>query len=344
MLHKNHQISTAANAIGNQLAAGIPAREAIGRMARLQPEYADFWRTTEEVMSRGARLSTQLEGVWPEGIVAAIKAGEESGTLEEVFKRIAQALEVGAQVKKIFGKLNSPVIAFLAGFGVFLFFMIGVIPKLQANLGGSETSLVFKASTWMHDTAVNGWPFILGGLAVAIALAVQWFKAPGSLDKLIELGNHQPRLGGALRSLFFGMWAYQMAMLDSAGLPAKQQLLYSVKTLPECYQQGVLNMASEVEKRGIADAADPDKQEEDDPRQEWPFYIVTSFITAHETGRIDEEMRRTAPILIDEGIKELTKVLAVADVIAKTCAAIMIGIPLMAYFAQMASSLTKAFS
>lgn len=313
-------------------------------MARLQPEHADFWRETAEIISRGARLSSQLEAVWPEGIVAAVKAGEESGSLEEVFRRITQALEVGAEVRKIFGKLSSPVIAFLAGFGVFLFFMIGVIPQIQKNLGGSESTLVFKVSTWMHETAMTGWPIILAGLAAAIALGIQWFRMPGSLDKLIELGNQQPKLGFALRSLFFGMWAYQMAMLDAAGLTVKQQLLYSVKTLPECYQQGVLNMASEVEKRGVADSADPDKQEEDDPRQEWPFYIVTSFITAHETGRIDAEMRRCAPILISEGMKELTKVLAVADIFAKTCAAAMIGVPLMAYFSQMASSLTKAFS
>jgi type II secretory pathway component PulF len=276
--------------------------------------------------------------------VAAVKAGEESGKNEAVFRRIAKSLEMASQVKKVFSKLVSPVGAFLAGLGVFLFFMIGVIPKLQANLGGSEKSLVFKTSTWMHDTAVNGWPFILGGLVVATYLAVQWIRTPGSIDVLIDLGNRQAKLGAALRSLFFGMWAYQLAMLDSAGLPMKQQLLLSVKTLPECYRQGVLNMADEVEKRGIADAGDSDKQPEDDPRREWPFYIVTAFVTAHETGRIDQEMERCAPILIDEGMRQISQVLSVADLVAKLLASVMIGLPLMAYFSQMASSLTKAFS
>lgn len=313
-------------------------------MARLQPVHAEFWRNTEEILSRGGRLSAELNGIWPEGIVAAVKAGEESGTAEAVFRRTAKSLEMAAQVKKIFSKLVSPIGAFAAGLGVFLFFMIGVIPKLQANLGGSEQSLVFKASTWMHDTAVNGWPVILGGLAVVVFLTVQWIRTPGSIDTLIEFANRQPKMGAAMRSLFFGMWAYQLAMLDSAGLPMKQQLLLSVKTLPECYQQGVLNMADEVEKRGIADAGDSDKQPEDDPRREWPFYIVTAFVTAHETGRIDQEMERCAPILVDEGMRQITQVLSVADLIAKLLASIMIGLPLMAYFSQMASSLTKAFA
>jgi type IV pilus assembly protein PilC len=344
MLHKSQSIEAAASALGNQLAAGIPLREATGRMARLQPEHAELWREISEILSRGGRLSTELTDVWPDGIVAAIRAGEESGTLQDVFKRIAKSLEVAAQVKKIFSKLMSPLAAFGAGFGVFLFFMIGVIPKLQAGLGGSEQSLVFKVSTWMHDTVMSGWPFILGGLVVSGYLAYQWVKSPGSMDTLIELGNRQPKLGGALRSLFFGMWAYQLAMLDAAGLPMKQQLLLSVKTLPECYRLGVTNMADEVEKRGIADSADSEKQIDEDPRREWPFYIVTAFITAHETGRLDEEMQRCAPILVEEGLKQITAVLAVADLFAKLCASVMIGLPLMAYFSQMANSLTKAFS
>lgn len=344
MFHKNKKIEAAASALGNQLAAGIPLREAAGRMARLQPEYAELWREIEDVLSRGGRLSAQLTDIWPEGIVAAILAGEESGTLEEVFRRTAKSLEVSEQVKKIFSKLLSPLTAFGAGFGVFMFFMIGVIPRLQQNLGGSEASIVFKLSTWMHSVAVNGWPIILGGIGVAVFMLVQWFKTPGSLDACIAFGNRQPKLGAALRSLYFGMWAYQLAMLDAAGLPVKQQLLLSAKTLPECYRQGVLNMAAEVEKRGIADSGDPDKQPADDPRQEWPFYIVTAFVTAHETGRVDQEMQRCAPILVDEGLKQITGVLAVADLMAKLAASVMIGLPLMAYFSQMASSLTKAFS
>lgn len=343
-MHKNTEIEAAASALGNQLAAGIPLRESVGRMTKLQPQYVDFWRDASESLSRGGRLSTSLESTWPSSIVAAIRAGEESGTLEDVFRRSAQALEVTAQVKKIFSKLLSPLIAFCAGLGVFLFFMVGVIPQLQAGLGGSETSLVFKLSSWMHAVVVKAWPLLIGGLIGGVYLTIQWFKQPESIDKLVEVGNRQAKLGEALRSLYFGTWAYQMALMDAAGLPVKQQLLLSADTLPECYRQGVINMAEEVEKRGIADSADPEKQAEGDPRREWPFYIGTAFITAHETGRVDQEMQRCAPLLVGEGLKQISQVLAVADLVAKLFASVMIGLPLMAYFSQMASSLTKAFS
>lgn len=338
------EIESAASALGNQLSAGINIREAVARMARLQPKHAEVWQAAAESISRGNRLSDQLTEVWPEAVVAALRAGEESGTIDQVLTRTAMAVRVRLQVRKVYGKLLSPAISFGAGVGVLLFFMIAVIPKIAGTLGGGEKSLVFKAAILMNYIAMNYWPVVAAGVAVVGYMAVIWFKTPENMDKLVAMGNSQARLGAALRSLYFGTWAYQMALLDAAGLPIKQQLQLSVKTLPECYREGVALMASEVEKRGIADAADPDKQIEGDPRREWPFYVATAFITAHETGRVDQEMERCAPILVEEGIKQLTQVIGVADLFAKMAAAGMISMPLMAYFTQLANSLTKSFS
>ena len=344
MQHSSVEIEAAASALGNQLAAGIKIREAVARMGKLQPKYTQIWADAAEALSRGGRLSEQMAPVWPDSVVAALKAGEESESIPAVLKRTAQSMQVKAQVKKIYSRLMGPVGAFLAGFGVFMFFMVVVIPKLQSSLGGGESNLTFKLAMFLNHLVMNFWPFILAGLGGGIIFAIRWLKQAENVDKVIAVADTVPQLGDALRNLFFGLWAYQVALLASAGMPIKQQLLLSTKTLPECYQEGVLLMASEVEKRGIADSADPDKQPENDPRRAWPFYIVTALITAHETGKVDEEMQRCAPILIDEGVRKLTQFISVADIVAKTAAATMIGIPLMAYFTQMSSSLTKAFS
>lgn len=342
-MHSSQDIESAASALANQLSAGISIREAVARMAKLQPKHSALWSDAAEALSRGGRLSAQLTEAWPESLIAAVKAGEESGSIEEVMRRTALTMQVGQQVKKIYSKLISPVLSFLAGLGVLLFFMIAVIPKLAQSLGGGEKSFVFKAADIMSKSFFSYWPLMVGGLAGLIFAGIQWFKQRENIDKLISFANNKPLIGDALRNLYFGLWAYQLALLAAAGLPAKQQLLLSVKTLPSCYHEGVLLMASEVEKRGHADSADPDKQVEGDPRLEWPYYIATAFITAHETGRIDQEMQRCAPILIEEGLKRLTRVAAAADLVAKVAAAQMIAAPLLAYFTQLSNSLAKAF-
>lgn len=342
--HSNKDIEAAANAIGNQLAAGIALKESVGRMAKLQPKQAEFWTIASDSISRGVRLSVILEEVWPEGIVAAIKAGEESGKIQEVLQKTVQSLRVKAEVSKVTSKLISPAFAFLAGLVVCLFFMIGVIPAIAKSLGTTKNpSLMLKLSLSLSEFLKSYWMAAVAALVAGIFLFITWYRKPSTKELIIELADKTPRLGEAVRSLFFGMWAYQMALLDSAGLPIKQQLLLSMKTMPLCYRDGILAMANDVEKRGVADASDPDKQEENDPRLKWPFYVSTAFMTSHETGRVDQEMTRCAPLLIEEGMRNLTKVMVILDLIAKLAASIMISAPLMGYFSQMADSMTAAF-
>jgi MSHA biogenesis protein MshG len=343
-MHTSEEIEAAASALANQLSAGIPMREAVARMAKLQKKHAELWQAAADSLARGGRLSRQLEGAWPEAATAALHAGEESGTVEAVLRRVVQSVQVKQQVRKVATRLVSPIIAFCAGLGVFIFFMVGVIPQLQASLGGAQESLVFRLSAAMHYAAVNWWPLIALALAGGVAAAVHWLKQPQNQDQLVGFALDKPGIGPALVDLYFGLWAYQMALLAAAGLSAKQQLLLSAKTLPTSLREGVLRMAAEVEKRGHAEAADPDKQPEDDPRRRWPFYVSTAFAISHETGRIDAEMLRCAPILVEEGVKGLTRFITAADLLAKISAATMIALPLLAYFSQLASSLTQAFT
>lgn len=343
-MHTLTDIESACSALANQLAAGIKLKEAVGRLSKLQPKNAEFWSSCAEQLSRGIRLSVCLNEVWPENIVSAVKAGEESNSLQEVFSQSSKALRVGFEIKKVYSKLVSPLIAFLAGIGMFLFFMIFVIPKLQASLGGAETSLVFKLSAALHYGFTEYWLIIAIITAGLLFSFIAWIRTQEAIDFLVEQANKIPVLGPGLREMYFGLWAYQIAVLDASGLSTKMQLILSVKTLPLCFREGVEKMAAEVEKRGIADSSDPEKQEDTDPRKEWPFYIAAAYMTAHETGRIDLEMQRCAPILIEEGVKKITKFVAGADLFAKVSAAVMIAVPLLAYFSQMANSLTKAFS
>lgn len=343
-MFKIQELEEASSGLSNQLDAGLTLTDAVVRMAKLQPKKADLWLDWGEKLARGARLSDVVAEHWPEGVVASVRAGEMSGNLPQIFKDVNKLCALKLKIRKSFGKLIGPVVSGIMGLFVFIFFMVGVIPKLQSALGGGEKSFLFKVSTFMHDAAYAYWHLISVVLVLLVIVIAQWLRQPENIGKLIALGDSIPVLNKAMRNLFFGTWAYQLAILDEAGLPVKQQLLLSLGSLPEVYKEGVLLMAYEVEKRGRADSADPEKQEEGDPRRNWPYYIAASFINAHETGRLDKEMARVAPILIDEGVKSLDKSIAILDVIVKFLVAGLIAMPLMAYFTQMSYALTKAFS
>ena len=343
-MFKLTEIETAASALANQLSAGIAIREAVWRLSKIQPKHAELWEHIASEISRGHRLSEGLENEWPLQFVSSLKAGEESGTLGEVLRRIQKATELQRDVRKIMGKLIMPAVTMLAGLGVSLFFMVGVIPRMQKALGGGEGSIVFSISNFLVWLLTEHWVVSASVLGLAVLGFITWVSKPDAKDQAIALAENIPQVGPALRKLYFGAWAHTIALLDVAGIPAKQQLQLSLPTLPEVYQEGVALMAEDVEKRGLADAADPDKQAEGDPRTTWPYYIATAYMNAHETGRIDQEMSRVAPILIDEALRDITRLAGIADLFAKLISAILIGMPITAYFTQLSATITKAMS
>lgn len=336
-------IQTAAAALGNQLKAGIPLSDATKRMARLQPKEAEFWVAAAKQLSSGHRITDQLKGVWPESLVNAVMAGEESGNLPEVFVRIEQTIEIQMKIQGMIWKLGYPVGLGLAGLGVFVFFMTQVLPALSQSLGSGDHGMVFQLSTWMTATLSQYWVAILSGFLITIFLLIAWLKQPDNRAMILDFFITLPVIGDALINLYFGLWAYYMALMDSAGgIPITTSLEMTSSVLPLSLQAGVKQMASEVVRRGLADAADPEKQKESDPRRNWPFYISNSFIVAQQTGLLDAELMRVAPALLKDGIGKLEKALQFANIIALVISALFIVGPLMAYYMQLGAALQSA--
>lgn len=346
-MQKPHHIESAALAISNQLSANIPLREIIARMPKIQPEFSEFWSHCSSSMRHGTRLSTLFEeasnspNAWPDAYVHAIRAGEQSNSLQPVFSQIAASSKITQQISNTYSKLISPIAAITGGFIMFLFYMIAVIPGIQSNLGG-QTDIVLSTALWMKNIAYNYWWAILIALSSSSLWAASWYSQPSSKQTLFSIANKIPKLGTALQWIYFSQWAFQIAILDSAGLTPKQQLLLSLKTLPTVWQPGIILMADELEKKGLASSSDPDKLPPNDPRTLWPFYINIAFQIAHETGNIHKEMSQIAPLLLEDGLRQLSKFISIADLSSKIIAAVMIAIPLLAYFNQMANSLTNS--
>jgi len=346
---QNHRtIEAAATAIANQLSANIPLREIIHRMPKLQPQYAPFWIHAHELLRHGHRLSDAFEqakntpNAWPDPFVSAIKAGEASDSLQPVFAQIAASSQISQQIAKTYSKLISPFSAFLLGLAMFLFYMIGVIPNLQTNLGGKPDA-VLSFALWLKATSTSYWHIITIALISSTLALIAWLKQPPSRQILLRWASSIPQLNQAFKNIYFAQWAFQLAILDASGLPPKQQVQLSYKTLPDIWHPSALAFASDIEKKGLNAACDPEKLPPNDPRASWPFYISTAFQIAFETGKIHQEMRQIAPLMLADGLRQLSAAITVADAFAKLSAAIMIGVPLLAYFNQMANSLTAAF-
>lgn len=341
---KLKDIQSAAAALGNQLAAGISMLDATSRMSRAQPTHAEFWQDVRNGVASGRSLSSYLQGVWPDTFVSAIRAGEESGSLPSVLARIEETVQLQRDLTKQVMQLAYPVLTGLLGILVFVFFMVQVIPSLSSTLGVGERGLVFIISAWMTATVEQYGIFILATLVAAGVGAVYWSSDPANRAKVVDAVLEIPVVGDALKLIVFGLWAHYMALVDSTGIPVTDGLKMTSSTLPASLRHGMDQMADEAVIRGLADAADPDKQPEGDSRREWPFYVSNAFLIAQETGRLDAELMRAAPAMLKDGKAKLDVALWFANLGGLLVSALLIVGPLAAYYIQLGISLADAMN
>lgn len=340
-------ISDTASALANQLRAGIPMIETTGRLSLLQPAYAEFWETTTKTIEGGQPLSTMLPQIWPEALVMAVIAGEESGKLPDILDGILDAVQIQLDQQENFKKLKYPVTIILIGLVLFTCIMLFVVPLIAGtftSLGVQSTSVFTTISESMVYVFHNYWMIIAIVTVVTGATLFRWAYSEEGKDSILSFLLDLPVIGVALRDMFFGVWARYMALMHAAGIDIFKALILTSRVMPERLRPGILAFEHDlrVNNLGMDVAANPSKQREDDPRREWPFYISTAFMTAERTGHIDVELLRVSPSLIKDAVKKFNKTMFTTNVIAMMVAGSLLAVSLAAIYVPLFSAISHA--
>jgi type II secretory pathway component PulF len=339
------EISTTAAALGNQIGAGIPMDQAIARMALMQPAYADFWLGTMQKIRSGQLLSDSLPEIWPEALVSAIRAGEQSGSIDTVFQRIEATIELQISLRSSVMKLGYPVGMGVAGLGVFLGFMVFVLPMLAKSLGGGSNSAIFQFSAWLSVFVMDNYLWLIIALAGSIFALLAWIKTPEGRNSILVFFINIPVMREALRDMYFGLWAQYMAMMVKSGISTTNSLKLTAPVLPGVLRESIelFERDLSINNKSISESSDISKLRAGDIRKEWwPFYISNAFIVAEQTGEIDKELLRVAPALIKDGEKTLNRVISIANLFALVFSGILIISPLAAYYSEIFTAIRNA--
>jgi len=339
------EIRASAAALGNQLRAGIPIYQALNRLALMQPQYADFWGGASNSVQAGNPVSTSLADVWPPTLISSVRAGERSGKLEEVFAQIQQTIAESMAMRKNMARLIYPCLMGLGGMGVFVFFMVVVLPRISKSLGTTSHSFVFLISNAMSHFVDENLMILAGAGVAGIFLFIAWVRTAEAQEFFLNVALSVPVLKDALRDLYFGIWAHYMALMVSAGITMIEALKLTAGSLPEVMRESVRVFERDlsVNNRTMSEAADLAKQSSDDPRVEWwPFYIANAFIMADQTGEVDRELLHIAPSLTEEGVDTLNRVVEIANVVALFVAGLLIAAPLAAYYIEIFTAIQEA--
>jgi type II secretory pathway component PulF len=322
--------------------AGIMIPDALREMQHLQPKFEDFWKAGAHEAANGHPLSKILTPLFDKATLTAIIAAETAGTLTEVLQDIGTNYEIETVIRNTFKKLLYPIAVVMVTLGVFLFFMIIVIPTLSRSLPGkTEKNLIFQFSDYANSIYLQYGNQIGIGVLVIIAGFVIWLRDPDNRQTVIATLDRVPHVGEAMRDIFHGLWAKHVASSTRAGLTLLDTLRITCEILPRSYQPAIQAIARDATQRGFAVAADPKMQHAGDDRCRLPFFIVNAFRMAEKTGDSEQQFRNAAQALVEQGTCRVNNFVVAANNILMPAGAVLNVMAIMPYFLQIGTSMSS---
>lgn len=208
--------------------AGIPLIESLTELrdslehARLRESVAGMI----ESIQGGQTLSQAMAphpGIFDAVFVSLIRAGEMSGNLPGVLRKLHESLkwqdELAAQTRRL--TLYPAFLGIVVG-AVFLFMMLYLVPRMMGfiqSMGHQpplSTRLLIATSTLVMDH----WPLLLGlPFGGALASAVVLRRALRLRRRVDRLKLALPMFGDVLRKIILARFTSVFAMLYAAGIP-----------------------------------------------------------------------------------------------------------------------------
>ncbi len=240
----------------------------------------------------GAQLSHALAkypNVFSPTYIALVHAGETSGKLEEILKRLADTLEAQREFKSSFtGAMIYPAIIFVAMIGVFVLMMIFVIPKLAQMYDsmGVELPAMTKVMIAVSDLLVKFW-YAFAALLVFSFLGIRSFlSTEGGKEFLYKILMKLPVFGKILRQKDLTEFTRTLSLLVASGISIVESLeIISKIVINPDYKNGAMEASRTLEKGGsLSEYLKTDKN--------FPPLVSQMAAVGEETGQLDEVLAR----------------------------------------------------
>lgn len=236
----------------------------------------------------GVSFSNALEhhpDIFNEIYINMVKAGEASGTLDEILARLSDLIEYEMDTRaKVLGVMLYPAIATCFLFAAFIILVTFVLPQFVKIFEGLQgklplpTLILIKINTIMH----NYWYIILIAAAAFIFAFIKYSKTEYGRKQLDRFKLKAPVFGPIILKLTMSRFSRIMAILTKSGVPVLAVLDISAKTAGNVIISQAIDhiRASVNEGKGMSE-----------PMKISGVFspIVTQMVSVgEETGRLDD--------------------------------------------------------
>ena len=291
------------------ITAGVPLPKALDALAEQtrNKKLQNALKAVKEEVIQGQALSeamAQQPKIFSELFQNMVKAGEASGTLEEVLTQLTIQMERDYEVRsKVKGALIYPSVIVFAMLVIAVFMLTFVVPKLAATFADLEVELPLttRVIVGLGDFFSQFWYVVAFGFAAAVigffrALKTRWGKK--LFDKAIL---KVPVISGIVKNMQTALTARTLSSLLAAGVPIVSALEITSRVLGNWYFREAIEVSSKEVQKGA-------KVSEvlGDYEHLYPVMMIQMIQVGEETGETTDILKKVAEFF-EEEIDNVTK-------------------------------------
>lgn len=300
--------------LATMVTAGLPLAQSL-EILQGQVGSSPFFRevlgeATRDVQA-GSSLSQSLAKypeIFPPVYLSLIRAGEASGTLDQILTRLADTMEKQRDFRsKTKGAMLYPAIVSIAMVGVFILMIVFVIPKLSEMYKsvGADLPLPTKVMLGIADLFTRRWWLLAILLVTGIFGFRKFSQTEVGQHKLAVLSLRLPIFGKLNTKTQLTEITRTLGMLVGSGIPIVEALEISAGASSNIlFKEAVADAARSVE-RGVP-LSEPFRT-----AKVFPPIVPQMIAVGEQTGKVDDVLMKVSKFFEAEA-EQMTKNLSTA--------------------------------
>jgi type II secretory pathway component PulF len=224
---KLQELATFTTQLANLLKSGMPLTVALNSMTHLETKGipAEVSRELRQEVTEGRSMSDAMARqprIFSDLYVNMVRAGEQSGSLVEVLRRMATHFQQFAEVQATFkSAMIYPVMVICVGLLLVGFFMTFMMPKFIEIFNGFSIALPMPTKILIGTSHLfTSWWWLMVLLTIALVVVFKRFQSSAAgARKLDEWRMKAPVFGKVVQINLFGQFARTLGTLLQNGVP-----------------------------------------------------------------------------------------------------------------------------
>jgi type II secretory pathway component PulF len=251
---KLQELATFTTQMANLLNSGMPLTVALTSMTHLETKGipSSVSRELKQEVTEGRSLSDAMARqprVFSDLYVNMVRAGESSGSLVNVLRRMAAHFQQFADVQAKFkSAMIYPVMVIFVGILLVIFFMTFMMPKFIDIFNGFnvELPLPTRMLIGMSHMLTNYW-WLLGLVVLAVVVVVRRFQTSDTgKRKIDDWSMKTPIFGNVVKINLFGQFARTLGTLLQNGVPVLTALKITEQVLANVHIKEAISKTREA--------------------------------------------------------------------------------------------------